>query len=497
MAEFAARIVLNLIHTSVQKTGSNTATTSIEITLDSIGKGRVSSSKPADARAVSAHAKRVGITTLGCKVNSYESELIGETLKTDDWKLVPNTDQADLYLINTCTVTREADRQARQEVRKVIKRNPDALVVVTGCYAQMDPEACADIPGVDLVLGNDRKLDMHKLLPKLEQGDLPKVLVGDLDQHVSLPDQLLAGYEAQTRAFVQIQQGCDQGCTFCIIHVARGPSRSLAPSLIKRQVQRLVLNGYPEIVICGVDLGSYGEDLDLPEKTFNLVSLLKELLELEHEPDNPFRIRLSSLDPHHITDELIELWADEPRICPHMHLSLQSGNTLILKRMKRRYDANHVRERIAKLRSLMPELVISADVMVGFPTETEAQFVDTLKMVEDIQVAFPHTFSYSEREGTPAANIPASKQVPVPERKERNLRLRQAAEPILSDVRARHVGGEAWVLPEKTAKREGFTLCRSEDYLPCLVESERVVSGKWTRVRYTQIDGDYLIATPI
>lgn len=469
----------------------------IEIRVEHIGRG-VNSSAPLfestrRVREYSDLAKKVGITTLGCKVNTYESELIAETLKTDDWQVVPNTDKADLYLINTCTVTREADRQARQEVRKVVKRNPEALVVVTGCYAQMDPQACADIPGVDLVLGNDRKLDMHKLLPELEQGSLPPVLVGDLGQHVSLPDQLLAGYEAHTRAFVQIQQGCDQGCTFCIIHVARGPSRSLAPSLIKRQVQRLVLNGYPEIVICGVDLGAYGDDLDLPDQSFNLAALLKELLTLEHEPDNPFRIRLSSLDPHHITDELIELWAKEPRICPHMHLSLQSGNTLILKRMKRRYDADHVRERIFKLRALMPELVISADVMVGFPTESEAQFQDTLDMVQDIQVAFPHAFSYSERDGTPAAKIPALKQVPVAERKERNQRLRKSAEPLQADLRAARVGRTAWVLSEKAAKREGYMMCRSEDYLPCLVPANQVQQGKWLQVQYTGVDATYLI----
>ena len=485
----------------------------IEIRVEHIGKAasanlsKPSKSSKLDApatvvrdRAVTEHAKRVGITTLGCKVNSYESELIGETLKTEDWKLVPNTDEADLYLINTCTVTREADRQARQEVRKVVRRNPEALVVVTGCYAQMDPKACAQIPGVDLVLGNDRKLDMHKLLPRLEQGELPKVMVGDLDQHVSLPEQLLAGYEAHTRAFVQIQQGCDQGCTFCIIHVARGPSRSLAPSLIKRQVQRLVLNGYPEIVICGVDLGAYGDDFgqadQLISQGFDLADLLQELLELEHDENNPFRIRLSSLDPHHITDKLISLWASEPRICPHMHLSLQSGNTLILKRMKRRYDADHVRERIAKLRAVMPELVISADVMVGFPTETEDQFQDTVQMVRDIEVAFPHTFSYSERDGTPAAKIPADKQVPVAERKERNLRLRQSAETLQERLRSERVGSRAWVLPEKGAKREGYTLCRAEDYLPCLVESQFVTPGHWVEVVYTEAEGDKLLATP-
>ena len=446
------------------------------------------------ARAVSPGAKKVGITTLGCKVNAYESELIGETLKTRDWQVVPNSDTADLYLINTCTVTREADRQARQEVRKAVKRNPEALVVVTGCYAQMDPDAVAAIPGVDLVLGNDRKLDMHSLLPQLEQGDLPQVMVGDLDQHVSLPDQLLAGYEAHTRAFVQIQQGCDQGCTFCIIHVARGPSRSLPPSLIKRQVQRLVLNGYPEIVICGVDLGSYGEDLAQGEQRFDLVHLLRELLALEYAPENPFRIRLSSIDPHHISDRLIELMADEPRICPHIHLSLQSGNTLILKRMKRRYTADHVRERIGKLRSVLPDLVMSADVMVGFPTESEEQYLDTEQMIQDIEIAFPHTFSYSERSGTPAARIPADKQVPVPERKERNQRLRQSAEPVKRQLLQSRVGREAWVLPEKPAKKPGFMLCRAEDYLAVLVPEKQVIQGKWQKVRYTGLESEFLIA---
>ena len=465
---------------------------SVEIKLEQIGRSRtvMAQAEP----SVAADAKRVGITTLGCKVNTYESELIAETLKTQNWAVVPNTESADLYLINTCTVTREADRQARQEVRKAIKRNPEALVVVTGCYAQMDPDACASIPGVDLVLGNDRKLDVHALLPQLEQGELPQVLVGDLDEHVSLPDSILTGFEAHTRAFVQIQQGCDQGCTFCIIHVARGPSRSLPPSLIKRQVQRLVLNGYPEVVICGVDLGSYGEDLQTTEAKFDLVDLLQELLALECDPDNPFRIRLSSIDPHHITDRLIELWATEPRICPHMHLSLQSGNDLILKRMKRRYSAQQVRDRIAKLRTVMPQLVISADVMVGFPTETEAQYMDTEDLVREIEVAFPHTFSYSERDGTPAARIPADRQVPVPERKERNQRLRVAAEPIQAALRASRLGQSAWVLPEKKAQKAGFMMCRAEDYLAVLVPETQVEQGKWVKVVYEAIENEFLVA---
>jgi threonylcarbamoyladenosine tRNA methylthiotransferase MtaB len=357
----------------------------------------------------------------------------------------------------------------------------------------MDPDACASIPGVDLVLGNDQKLDVHKLLPQLENGDLPKVMVGDLDQHVSLPNALLAGYEEHTRAFVQIQQGCDQGCTFCIIHRARGPSRSLAPSLIKRQVQRLVLNFYPEIVICGVDLGSYGEDFADSLPRFDLVDLLKELLALDYDPDNPFRLRLSSIDPHHLTDRLIDLIASEPRICPHIHLSLQSGNTLILKRMKRRYDAQTVIERVGKLRQKMPALVISADIMVGFPTETEQQYLDTEEVVKKLEIAFPHVFSYSERSGTPASRIPGQKQVPVPERKSRNKRMRLLGQQLKNQLIQSKVGQSAWVLPEKLAERSGYTVCRAEDYLAVLVPTEKVQLGKWSHVRYGSCDQGYLV----
>lgn len=474
----------------------------VEIQVTQIGNGLDDSVQALDAHAQSISSttrhknsgKKVGFTTLGCKVNTYESELIAQMLQTQEWQSVTSNEKADLYVINTCTVTREADRQARQAVRKAIKRNPDALLVVTGCYAQIDPEACARIPGVDLVLGNDRKLDIHRLLPKLELGELPKVMVGDLDQHISLPKHLLGSYEAHTRAFVQIQQGCDQGCTFCIIHVARGPSRSLTPSLVKRQVQRLVLNGYPEIVICGVDLGAYGADLTLADKSFDLVDLLQELFELEHDEENPFRIRVSSIDPHHITDRFIELMASEPRLCPHIHLSLQSGSDLILKRMKRRYSAAQMCDRIARLRAVRPELVLSADVMVGFPTETDEQYQETEEIVKLLKVAFPHTFSYSQREGTPAARIPLAKQVPVDVRKQRNKRLRELGKTIRQDLLLQRVGKQAYVLPEKDSKREGFTHCRAEDYLEVLVPSEQVTKGVWQRIRYQSIDDGFMLA---
>lgn len=433
--------------------------------------------------------RRVGVTTMGCKVNTYESELISNALGADDWQIVDAREVADLYVINTCTVTREADRQARQEVRRAVRRNPDALVVVTGCYAQMDAEACAAIPGVDFVVGNDRKLDLQSLLPGLASGELPAVLVGDLNEHVSLPDAILGGFDGQTRAFVQIQQGCDQGCTYCIIHRARGKSRSLPPTLIRRQVERLVMNGYAEIVICGVDLGSWGEDLaTIAMEHFRLTGLLRELAAIEGD----FRLRLSSIDPVHITDELIDLMAIEPRLCPHIHLSLQSANTLILKRMKRRYTRDVVFERIGALRERLPELTLSADVLVGFPTETAEHFEETLTAINDLGIAWPHVFPYSERPGTPAARIP--RQVPVPERKSRAASVRAAGEGVRAKLLDSRIGQTMMVLVEGRTGNDALR-GRAADYVSVrLPRNSGVKPGEFCRVTATARVDDELVA---
>ena len=293
---------------------------------------------PIAGAAARAAEKRFFIATLGCKVNSFESELIADKLTGQGYRRVGRHDPADLCLINTCTVTAEADRQARQLVRRVVRNNPEAWIVVTGCYAQMEARACAAIPGVDLVVGNGGKLDIPALLDELYSGGLPPVMVGDVDREISLPRQLVGGFEGRVRAFVQIQQGCDQGCTFCIIHKARGPNRSFPAAMIRRQVARLVMNGYRELVICGVDIGSYGSDFAESNTSADggLTGLLERLTAVEGLREGAFRLRLSSIDPAHITDSLIELMAATPGICPQLHLSLQSASTLILKRMKRR-----------------------------------------------------------------------------------------------------------------------------------------------------------------
>lgn len=439
------------------------------------------------------HEKRVGVATLGCKVNRFESELISESLGRSGWSVVGEKDDADLYVINTCTVTREADRQARQAVRRAIRRNPAAVIIVTGCYAQVSPESCADIPGVDHVIGNDRKLDLDKLLPGLGKQRAPNILVGDLDEHVSLPDRLLEGYEGQTRAFVQVQQGCNQGCTYCIIHRARGPSRSLPPTLVVRQVERLAIAGFKEIVICGVDLGSYGEDM---ECTASGPASLVDLLDNICAVDQDFRIRLSSIDPAHISDDLVESLANKSRLCPHLHLSLQSGNTLILKRMKRRYDSALVYERVARLRRAIPDLVLSADIMVGFPTETEAQFLDSMNMVRDLEIAYPHVFPYSERSGTPAARIPADRQVPVADRRARAEALRDAGQEVRRELLVSRLGKRARVLIEGGHGRmKGYLKARAPDYIETWVPAPSDFAGCWQDVIFESVEGDALIAS--
>lgn len=433
-------------------------------------------------------------TTLGCKVNLFESGLIGRSLQNVDWQQVTHTDSADLYIVNTCTVTSEADRQARQTVRRLIRQNPQSLIVVTGCYAQISPQACAEIPGVDLVLGNDRKLDLHQLLPDLMQGKLPPVLVGDLNEHVSLPQDIIETCEGHTRAFVQVQQGCNQGCTFCIIHTARGPSRSFPVTLIKRQVERLLLNGYREIVLCGVDIGSYGENFDSGDKHYNLAKLLREVCHL----DGDFRIRISSIDPSYLDSELIDVLASEKKICPHFHLSLQSGNTLILKRMKRRYTAEQMYDRVGELADRIPGAVYGADIMAGFPTESEQACTDSIEMIERLGIAFPHVFSYSDRPGVPAERIPD--QVPHALRKRRARRLIEAGDRVRQGLYSRLLEKrfQTSVLVEKRDENNSqWSTGRSAEYLPIVIQSGSFLPGNMVNVQITGIDGARLIARPV
>ncbi len=441
--------------------------------------------------------KKVSFSNLGCKVNTFETEIIAQKLTNQDYQRVSQSEQADLHILNTCTVTAEADRQARQYVRRAIKRNPNAWIVVTGCYAQMDPEACAAIPGVDLVVGNSQKLDIPNLLDELYRGNLPPVLHKDIDQEISLPKELLQGFDGHSRAFVQIQQGCDQGCTFCIIHTARGPNRSFSHDMIVRQCHRLVLNGYREIVLCGVDIGSYGSDFDLNE--FGLAQLLDQIMGICGD----FRIRLSSIDPIHINDELVSVLAKHSRICPQLHLSLQSGNSLILKRMKRRATREIIYQRIEHLRRSVPDLVLSADILVGFPTETEEQFEETCKAIEELEIPYPHVFSYSKRPGTPAARIP--RQVPINDRKRRAAIARELGRKTWERVAKRLIGKVVKVVPESRCKNNNIEnntgFGRSEYYFPVEFQhtddssADEACEESWINVKITGMTTNKLLGS--
>jgi threonylcarbamoyladenosine tRNA methylthiotransferase MtaB len=371
------------------------------------------------------------IVTFGCRLNNFESEVMRRHAQ--------DAGLDDVVVIHTCAVTEEAERQARQAIRKARRERPDARIVVTGCSAQLAPERYAAMPEVDRVVGNGRKLD-PATWQDLFAPEAPTVHVDDVMAVRAMAPHLVDGFDGRSRAFVQVQQGCDHRCTFCIIPYGRGNSRSLALGAIQAQVERLLEAGYREIVLTGVDLTSYGRDLPGAP---TLGSMVERLLRLV--PDIQ-RLRISSIDPAEVDPRLFDLLAGEPRVMPHVHLSVQAGADLILKRMKRRHLRRDVIDLADRLRRARPEIAFGADLIAGFPTETEAHFRDSLDLVEEAGLSFLHVFPYSPRPGTPAAKMP---QVAKAERKERAARLRAAGERALDRLLRRLLGGTYEVLVER------------------------------------------------
>lgn len=347
------------------------------------------------------------LITFGCRLNTYESEVMRDHAK--------NAGLENAIIVNTCAVTKEAERQARQAIRRAHKKNPDAKIIVTGCSAQINPDVYAGIKGVSNVVGNDAKLEGATW-----QGlGGAKVLVNDIMSVKETASHLVEGFEGRARAFIQVQNGCDHRCTFCIIPYGRGNSRSVPIGAIVDQVRTLVAQGYHEIVLTGVDVTSYGPDL--PGKpTFG--QMIRRVLALV--PELP-RLRLSSLDPVEIDEDLWTLIAEEPRLMPHLHLSAQAGDDMVLKRMKRRHLRQDILDVVNRARDLRPGIAFGADIIAGFPTETDEMFENTRALIEEADLVYAHIFPYSEREGTPAARMP---QVDHQVRKERAAILREIAE---------------------------------------------------------------------
>lgn len=414
-------------------------------------------------------ADETSVLNFGCRLNAYEGEAIRG--------LLDRLGRDDVVVVNTCAVTAEAEKQARQAIRRLRRERPDARIVVTGCAAQVNAAGFAAMAEVDHVIGNREKLgeDAWRGIGR----DAPRVSVGDIQTDTPPALPAVSHFPGRPRAYLEIQQGCDHRCTFCVIPFGRGPSRSVPIGVIVEQVRALVQAGYREVVLTGVDITSYGPDL--PGRP-SLGQMVRRLLALV--PELP-RLRLSSIDPVEVDDDLWRLIAEEPRLMPHLHLSLQHGADLILKRMKRRHlraDAIALADRARRLR---PDMVFGADLIAGFPTETEAHFAETLSLVEACNLSFLHVFPYSERPDTPAARMP---QLPVPVRRDRAARLRAAGAEAAARLFTARIGQEEDVLFEHPDR--GHT----RHFAPLRLARGTALPGEIRRLRVTAAAPDTLLA---
>ncbi len=405
------------------------------------------------------------IVTLGCRLNTLESEVIRREAAAAGLNRVT--------VVNTCAVTAEAVRQARQTIRRLHRERPDHRIIVTGCAAQLDPQAFAAMPEVDRVVGNAEKLDRRHFA-----AEAAPVAVADIATVRETAGHLLEGFEGRSRAFVQIQQGCDHRCTFCIIPFARGPNRGVSIRRIVAQVRRLVANGYREVVLTGVDICSYGADAPDGPRLGDVVAAV-----LAQVPELP-RLRLSSLDPATMDDRLFRVLAEEPRLMPHLHLSLQAADDLVLKRMKRRHTRDSAAAVITRARAARADVVFGADLIAGFPTETEAMFENSLSAVDAYGLTWLHVFPYSPRAGTPAARMP---QVPGPARRSRAARLRAAGDAARQRFLASRLGITIPVLVERD------DLGRCPHYAPVHL-SGTAATGSIVAARVTGADAASLFA---
>ncbi len=411
----------------------------------------------------------VRVVTFGCRLNAYESELIRARAAEDG--------VTDAVVFNTCAVTGEAVRQARQAIRKARRETPGARLIVTGCAAQIEPGTFAAMPEVDLVLGNADKARPGALSP-LAEG--PRVRVNDIMSVRETAGHLIAGVRDRARAYVEVQNGCDHRCTFCVIPFGRGNSRSVPAGEVVEQVRRLAAEGCREVVLTGVDVTSWGADLPGAPTLGQLAGRILRLV-----PDLP-RLRLSSIDAAEIDPDLMALLGNEPRLMPHLHLSLQAGDDMILKRMKRRHSRADALRLVADARAVRPDVAFGADLIAGFPTETEAMFRNTLDLVEAAGLAFLHVFPYSPRPGTPAARMPP---VPKAEVRERAARRRAAGEAALARHLASRVGRDVQGLVERPG------LARAEDFSE-IAFSGSAPAGEIRTFRVTGQDGRRLLAEP-
>jgi threonylcarbamoyladenosine tRNA methylthiotransferase MtaB len=419
------------------------------------------------------HTQRstVSFATLGCKTNQFESASMQESMQSSGYQVVPFDEGADLVIVNTCTVTNATDAQSRNLIRRARKLNGACRVVVTGCYAQVDPEALQELPGVSLVIGNEEK---QRLLDYLtEDQETTAVVVSDIRQveKVCLPP--LTTFSGRSRAFVQIQNGCDAFCSYCIIPYARGASRSATPDEILQQIDGLVAAGFQEIVLTGIHIGGYGADLDTPMSLNDLVRRIEFETGIR-------RLRLGSIEPTELTEELLETVASSQVICQHLHIPLQAGNDRVLQRMKRTYNTEFFGQLLERVRDSIPDAAICLDVITGFPGETEEEFESAYNFISRLPLTDLHVFPYSKRPGTPAAGY--SDQVPGDVSKARAERLRHLAAEKHRSFAEGFIGEELEIVVE-SGEKEGLLKGVSRNYLDIRFSGEAALSGQCVMVK--------------
>jgi threonylcarbamoyladenosine tRNA methylthiotransferase MtaB len=431
------------------------------------------------------------VVTLGCKVNQFESEALIDTLEQRGYDLVSLGEGGDITIINTCTVTQRADFQSRQMVRRAFRSNPNSLIIVTGCYPQVEPDAFLKMKGVCYLLGNGEKNQIPDLLPSMRQGEFPRVQVGDIQKEVLFSETPLHSFHRHTRAFLKIQDGCNAHCSYCIVPRARGRSRSLQLERVVQNLKLLKEKGFKEVVLTGIHLGAYGQDLNLP------CSLEKLINRIEKE-ETPDRIRLSSIEPGDFSPELISILSQSKKICPHLHISIQSGDDEILKKMNRDYDHSFLSDLIQELHLRMPNLSIGADVIVGFPGETEENFRHTYELVESLPFSYLHVFPFSRRKGTPAYEFPQG--LNEIEGKKRTTEMRELGKLKRQTFYRRFLNQELRVLVEhRKEKGTGRWKGLSRNYIPVLLndkngaeEGQDWVNEEWS-IRVTECTENFLV----
>ena len=418
--------------------------------------------------------KNAAIHTFGCKLNQTESMGIRYQLENAGYNIVPHNQNADLFIINTCTVTAKSDAHARQFIRKTKKNNPNALVIVTGCYPQTNPDIIASIQGVDIVLGIKEKNNILKFIDDYNINKKPLVRVSDISKEKDFADFEYSTFGSYTRAFIKIQDGCDSTCSYCIVRIARGPNRSANPDLIIKKIQNLVEKDYKEVVLTGVHLGTYGNDLN---GNWNLSRLLEKICAVEDLK----QVRLSSIEPTEFNEELIDIISSENKIAKHFHIPLQSGSDKILDLMERPYSPEIYGDLIEKIKSRILDAAIGADVLVGFPGEFDQDFQKTMNLIKRIPISYLHVFSYSKRPGTKASIM--DNQVHPETKKERSKKLRSLGKEHWKYFCSQFIGNEQeFLILTSRDLNSGLLRGISHNYLRILVDG----SNRWMN-QYTKI----------